>query len=138
MFDESKIFKRPTYKLFRSLLDNYNMNVGEAEVVTNEEVGEINEFIDEIAKTEVIKLLHKLYKIIIVEKGLASLQINEFKKELHRICFKLYRRIRETSVQDSNVYLSVSFEGTKFLGYITGFKFIYKKGLAISIIRDFF
>ncbi|KAL5017197.1 hypothetical protein ScPMuIL_006786 [Solemya velum] len=35
--DEEKVFERPTFKAFKALLDNYELECGEAEEVTNEE-----------------------------------------------------------------------------------------------------
>ena len=45
--------KRPTYKSFISLLDNYETSTGEAEVVTPEEVQENWTFINAITGTKV-------------------------------------------------------------------------------------
>ena len=47
------VLKRPTYKSFISLLDNYETSTGEAEVVTPEEIRENQTFIDAIMETKV-------------------------------------------------------------------------------------
>lgn len=52
--------KRPTYRSFISLLDNYETSTGEAEVVTPEEVQENWTFINAITGTKVCGLSHHL------------------------------------------------------------------------------
>ena len=46
--------RRPTYRSFIALLDNYETSTGIQEEVTPEEIRENRNFIDEICKTKVV------------------------------------------------------------------------------------
>lgn len=82
------IFRRPTYSRFCSLLDNYNPQEGYKEVVTSQEKQEQSAFIEEISRTAVIKYLHKYLSA----KGVASENLEDFKRTLSSLWFDLYGR----------------------------------------------
>lgn len=84
--------RRPTYKAFIALLDNYNAQVGQAEVVTSTEKKEVSTFIDAIMETAPMQFCHKYLAANKPEEIPSS--VSEFKKLLHKIWFKLYRRSR--------------------------------------------
>ncbi|KAK7100065.1 poly(U)-specific endoribonuclease-A-like [Littorina saxatilis] len=86
--DEDKVFSRETYRTFHDLLDNYEMDVSEAEEVTWEERKENWNFLEAIMKTEVMKEAHRF----LASKGVAPDDDDDFKKMLHDIWFKLFRR----------------------------------------------
>ena len=50
---KDEALRRPTYKSFVALLDNYETSTGKQEVVTPEEIRENNTFIDNICATKV-------------------------------------------------------------------------------------
>lgn len=86
--DEEKLFERETYKTFRDLLDNYEMDVAEDEEVTWEERKENWDFLRAIMKTEVMKEAQQF----LVSKGQASSDEDDFMRMLHDIWFRLFRR----------------------------------------------
>ncbi|CAG5117288.1 unnamed protein product, partial [Candidula unifasciata] len=86
--DEDKVFSRPTYKAFHALLDNYEMEIGEEEVVTWAEKQENYTFLDAIMETKVMQEAHKF----LVSKNAAPADEDKFKDMLHDIWFKLFRR----------------------------------------------
>lgn len=88
--DEEKVFERETYKAFRALLDNYEHELGKQEQVTEDEIKENNHFIDVIMETDVMQILHNY----LVTNEKAPEDVDEFKRELYNIWFKLYRRTK--------------------------------------------
>ncbi|RUS69749.1 hypothetical protein EGW08_022488 [Elysia chlorotica] len=96
--DEEKVFSRPTYKAFRALLDNYEMDLGEAETVTWEERQENHEFLTAIMETEVMKEAHRY----LVSKGAAPEDEGRFKGLLHGIWFKMFRKGGSSSPNSSS------------------------------------
>jgi poly(U)-specific endoribonuclease len=92
---DHNVFKsHPTYGSFYQLLDNYSAHNGVTENVTQEELQEQNKFINGIANTGPILYLHNY----LVAKNLADADINNFKKELHRIWFEVctYRLLNKS------------------------------------------
>lgn len=87
-FNEDKVFGRRTYKAFRNLLDNYELDLGDEEVVTWEERQENHEFLTAIMETPVMKRAHEY----LVSKGAAPDDEGKFKGLLHRIWFKMCRK----------------------------------------------
>jgi len=90
LFDwvDENVFSRPTYKTFCALLDNFEMEVGTAEVTTQEERQEVHEFLDAMMDTDVMKEAHKF----LVEKGKADSDENKFKRQLHDIWFRMFAK----------------------------------------------
>ncbi|XP_005099015.1 poly(U)-specific endoribonuclease-A [Aplysia californica] len=86
--DEEQVFSRPTYKAFRALLDNYEMDLSEEEEVTWEERQENYDFLTAIMDTAVMKEAHQF----LVSKEVAPEDEEEFKKMLHDIWFRLFKR----------------------------------------------
>ena len=86
---KKKYFLNP-FSAFRALLDNYELECGEAEVVTWEEKKENRDFIDSIMETDVMKEAHSY----LVEKGLAPAAVNDFKCKLYNLWFRLIRRTK--------------------------------------------
>ncbi|XP_068129045.1 poly(U)-specific endoribonuclease-A-like [Hyperolius riggenbachi] len=86
--DEEKLKSKKTFATFISLLDNYEMSTGVAEVVTPEEVAEINRFLDAILETKVMKMAHEF----LVKKNFSKSNLKDFKSQLYNIWFQLYSR----------------------------------------------
>ncbi|KAM3734672.1 hypothetical protein ACB098_10G033200 [Castanea mollissima] len=82
------IFRRPTFSRFFSLLDNYNPDQGNKEVVTSEERQEQAAFIEEISRTAPIKYLHKYLS----SKGVVPENYQDFKRRMTSLWFDLYGR----------------------------------------------
>lgn len=75
---------------FIALLDNYESETGQEEVVTQHEVRENQVFIDVIMETEPMKIAHEY----LANKGLMPRDRAQFKRELYSLWFKMYRRTR--------------------------------------------
>ncbi|KAG8438593.1 hypothetical protein GDO86_004961 [Hymenochirus boettgeri] len=86
--DDEKLKSRKTFATFISLLDNYEMSTGVAEVVTPEEIAENNRFLDAILETKVMKIAHEY----LVSKNQAKPNVKDFKTQLYSIWFQLYSR----------------------------------------------
>ncbi|GAB1600207.1 poly(U)-specific endoribonuclease-B-like [Argonauta hians] len=113
-FNEDEIFNRPTYAAFRALLDNYEMQLGEPETYTIEEKQETVHFIDTIMETDVMKETHNF----LVDKGCMSDDINEFKRKILSLWFKLVRRTKGDRDLDSSSFEHVFVGETKQEGMI--------------------
>mmetsp|Transcript_23034 Transcript_23034/g.50554 ORF Transcript_23034/g.50554 Transcript_23034/m.50554 type:complete len:305 (+) Transcript_23034:150-1064(+) len=109
-----KIWEKPTYKLFYSLLNNYSTKTGQREEITAEEQKEMHAFLDAILATRPMKYCHKFC----VKKGTAPADLAKFKEQLYQMWFSLYRR-------DGDGYDSSGFEhvfvGESDEGKISGF-----------------
>nr|KAG5702177.1 hypothetical protein BaRGS_033889 [Batillaria attramentaria] len=86
--DEDKLYEKETFRTFRALLDNYELDVTEEEEVTWEERRENWDFLRAIMKTEVMQEAHRF----LASKGVAPEDDDDFMKMLHDIWFRLYRR----------------------------------------------
>ncbi|KAJ0062003.1 hypothetical protein NL108_014778, partial [Boleophthalmus pectinirostris] len=113
--DES-IFKKETFLAFISLLDNYESDTGEPEIVTPEEEAENHKFLDSIMQTPTMKIAHKY----LVEKNLSPEDQEEFKEQLYRIWFELYAR-RGSSRPDSSGFEHVFVGETRGARTVIGF-----------------
>jgi len=109
---KEKFFASPTYKAFYYLLDNYERSTGQAEVVTQQEKQENWAFLDAIMDTPCMKYLHNY----LAAKGLAEKKEHDFKFQLYKMWFYLYRR--ETR-NDSSGFEHV-FVGEEKDGSVTG------------------
>lgn len=76
---------------FKKLLDNYEIETGKREEVTEEEYKEMCHFIDVLMDTAVMQEAHNY----LVSKKKAPEDVTDFKKLLYTIWFKLYKRSRE-------------------------------------------
>ena len=75
---------------FIALLDNYERETGVPETVTPQEERENWHFINLVVETPVMKEAYRFLKA----KRKVSPDPDKFKKELHDMWFKLYRRTR--------------------------------------------
>jgi len=117
-----EIWKKPTYKAFSALLDNYIAETGEAEQVTNVEQKEIRTFLEEVMDTKPMKFCHKYCRAKDPDK--VPEDIGEFKKLLHKIWFELYRRERGGRLDSSgfeHVFIGEVKEGDDGEKDVTGF-----------------
>lgn len=79
-----------TFPGFIALLDNYESEGGQGEVVTQHEIRENQCFIDAIYETEPMKIAHKY----LADKGLMPRERPQFKRELYNLWFKMYQRTK--------------------------------------------
>jgi poly(U)-specific endoribonuclease len=87
-FVDAKIFERPTFRTFVSLLDNYVAETGVTEVVTREERAENSAFLNRIMETYCMQYCHN----ILCAKGLAPRDNSAFIRMLNDLWFGMYRR----------------------------------------------
>ncbi|CAL8085137.1 unnamed protein product [Calicophoron daubneyi] len=83
-----RLNKIPTIRTFVKLLDNYHTRTGVREHVSPIHEKETWDFLNEVMKTEVMKITHKFLS----GKGLVSPTTEGFKRELHKLWFTPYRR----------------------------------------------
>lgn len=76
---------------FYKLLNNYEVETGRPEKVTEEEQIENCHFIDLVVDTDVMREAHQF----LVAKGNAPEGEDDFKRLLYDIWFRLYRRSRD-------------------------------------------
>lgn len=112
---DSSVWKRPTYKTFCALLDNYSSEIGVAERVTNTERQEVQRFLRALQQTPCMQFCHQYCH----KKGKAPASATEFRALLHKIWFDLYRRERGGGL-DSSGFEHV-FIGEARDGDVTGF-----------------
>lgn len=113
---DSKLSNTTTFSRFIRLLDNYEKSSGVAEVVTAEELGEINLFLDAVLETEVMKHAHKY----LVRKGKSSSNLRQFRNQLNLIWFHLYHRQRNTGLDScgfEHVFVGETRSGTEIIGF---------------------
>ncbi|KAF0038491.1 hypothetical protein F2P81_008975 [Scophthalmus maximus] len=115
-FVDENIFKKETFLAFISLLDNYESDTGEPEIVTPEEVAENHKFLDSIIQTPTMKIAHKY----LVEKHLSPEDPTKFKEQLYTIWFELYAR-RGSSRPDSSGFEHVFVGETRGGRTVIGF-----------------
>uniref|UniRef100_A0A8C5M404 Protein endoU n=1 Tax=Leptobrachium leishanense TaxID=445787 RepID=A0A8C5M404_9ANUR len=82
-----ELFKRPTYKAFIDLTNNYVRKTGTDESYTAEEIKEQVHFLKEIMKTKPMKVLYTFFH----SKGMYD-NVEEFTDSLHKMWFGLYSR----------------------------------------------
>ncbi|KAM9319915.1 uridylate-specific endoribonuclease C-like [Gastrophryne carolinensis] len=87
--NEAKLFARPTFARYISLLDNYVKTSGTAESVPTGEVSEQNAFIDEVFKTSIFSILSNF----LISKGYYT-SATSFKEDLKLMWFGLYTRTK--------------------------------------------
>lgn len=106
------LLKRPTYKAFHALFDNYNRVEGKEEDITTQEIEENNQFLDLVLQSDAMKDVHEL----LVKKGRASADEGEFKQKLYTLWFGPYGRRQKSPIKDSSGFEHV------FMGEINGRK----------------
>ncbi|KAA3675048.1 uncharacterized protein DEA37_0007134 [Paragonimus westermani] len=86
--------KMPTIAAFLHLLDNYEANVGINELVTKEEQTEMDAFLEEVVKTNVMKEAFAFLR----SKGLNVSSMADFKTLLYNLWFGLYGRQKQVAL----------------------------------------
>lgn len=104
--DLRRLRTKPTIQAFISLMNNYIMEVGTDETTTREEEVEIDHFLDEVIKTDVMNEAHKF----LTRLRLSPSSIFQFKEQLRDLWFRFYRR---KSKQDSSAFEHVFVGETK-------------------------
>lgn len=91
---DERIFHRPTYGAFRSLLDNYSAFTGEEESVSQKELDENRAFLSAVMETPPIKYCHKFCAAKEASYNGEPIPEDErgFKEVLNSIWFELYSR----------------------------------------------
>lgn len=112
------MFRRPTYKAFIGLLDNYSAETGVEEVVTNEERAEVKQFLKAVMETKPLQYCHKY--LCAKQSDIPSDRAG-FVQLLHKIWFELYRR--EES-RDSSGFEHVFVGEIKVGSLITDMEFV--------------
>ncbi|CAH8480182.1 unnamed protein product [Schistosoma mattheei] len=121
--DEDILRNRPTFAKFVALLDNYNPQVGVTEIVTEQQQKEEDDFINELLKTEVMKMTYNF----LIEKQKLSGDIKNFGKFLKDLWFKRYKR---RSPGDSSAFEHVfvgEHKKSKILGLHNWIQFYLKE-----------
>lgn len=109
--------KRPTYRAFIALLDNYKAEIGQAESISSTEKREISTFLNAIMQTAPMQFCHKYLRSKVPNEVPADLA--GFKKVLFKIWFEMYRRAHG-GPRDSSGFEHV-FVGEVKDGAISGF-----------------
>ncbi|XP_074791646.1 uridylate-specific endoribonuclease D-like [Natator depressus] len=94
--DEDALFSKPTFARLLALLNNYERMTGKEEVVTASERQEVDAFLDEIFKTQVMAKLSQFF----LSKGI-YLSENDFKADLKEMWFGLYSRSKGAAMDSS-------------------------------------
>lgn len=94
LFDyvDRDVFRRPTYKTFLALCDNYTPEVGKKEVVTRGEMRENWNFLEAIMQSQPMQFCHKFCHQ--KNPDLVPASAKGFKEILYKLWFKLYKRSR--------------------------------------------
>ncbi|XP_040278350.1 poly(U)-specific endoribonuclease-D-like [Bufo bufo] len=87
--NEAKLFARPTFSRFISLLDNYVKTTGTAETVTSGETSEQTAFVDELFRTTIFSRL----STFLISKGYYT-STDSFKADFKEMWFGLYTRTK--------------------------------------------
>ena len=83
-----ELMQRKTYSTFMKLMDNYASETGVPEDISEEEIQEQWNFLDAVCETDVMYNLHQW----LLGKGLAPVDLDEFKEALNNIWFNMYGR----------------------------------------------
>ena len=89
---DQSVWKRPTYKTFIALLDNYTPETGQAENLTTAERNEISAFLNAIMQTPPMQFCHKYLRRKVPDT--VPNDAAGFSKLLYKIWFELYCRER--------------------------------------------
>ncbi|KAJ3143995.1 hypothetical protein HK101_002898 [Irineochytrium annulatum] len=103
----------PTYVHFRSLLNMYHAEGGVAESFTRDQQASQDRFLDELLQTAPMQYVHKYLN----HRNLFRGDGQQFKRELHRIWFELYRRV----VNNDSSSFEHTFVGETKQGSVVGF-----------------
>jgi len=137
-FVDPSVFQRETYKRFVALLDNYESETGQEEVVTEHEVRENQCFIDAIYETEPMKIAHEY----LASKGLMPRERPQFKRELYNLWFKMYRRTKGVRALDSSgfehVFVGESRNKAEVIGFHNWIQFYLQEKRGAVDYKGFF
>jgi poly(U)-specific endoribonuclease len=114
---DMQALRRPTYRAFMALLDNYKAETGEAEQVGSAERTENWAFLNAIMQTAPMQFCHKY--LLKKDPSRFPSDPSEFKRLLYKIWFDLYKRERG-GPRDSSGFEHV-FVGEVKNGKISGF-----------------
>lgn len=135
---DPNVFKRETFRRFIALLDNYESEGGQKEVVTQEEVRENQCFIDAIYETEPMKIAHKY----LAEKKLMPGDRAQFKWALYNLWFKMYQRTKGVRQLDSSafehVFVGETRNKTDVIGFHNWIQFYLQEKRGLVDYRGFF
>ncbi|XP_068679487.1 uridylate-specific endoribonuclease B-like [Montipora capricornis] len=135
---DPNVFKRETFRRFIALLDNYESEGGQKEVVTQEEVRENQCFIDAIYETEPMKIAHKY----LAEKKLMPSDRAQFKWALYNLWFKMYQRTKGVRQLDSSafehVFVGETRNKTDVIGFHNWIQFYLQEKRGLVDYRGFF
>ncbi|XP_025048478.1 poly(U)-specific endoribonuclease-C-like [Alligator sinensis] len=112
--DEGTLFTRPTFARLRALLDNYDRQTGQKEVVTATEAEEQEAFLAEIFATPVLATLTRFF----LARGLYASEA-KFQEDLKTMWFGMYSR-SSGKATDSSGFEHV-FHGEIKKGKVSGF-----------------
>lgn len=93
------VWKRPTYKAFVALLNNYDSETGESEKLTDTERSEVYDFLNAVYETGPVQFCHKYCHA--KNPSEVPSDKEDFIKLLHTIWFDLYNRERGGSSDSS-------------------------------------
>ncbi|XP_072326971.1 uridylate-specific endoribonuclease B [Scyliorhinus torazame] len=128
LFVNEEFFKKKTFSAFISLLDNYESDTRQPEIITPEEEREIHTFLDAVMETPVLQIAHRY----LVEMGRAKVNEEEFKQQLYDIWFSLYAR-KGSSQPDSSgfehVFVGETRGGRTVIGFHNWIQFYLQEKL---------
>lgn len=111
---KAESLEKPTFKKFIALLDNYETSTGKAESVTPQEEKENWDFLHAIGETKPIRLALQF----LVFKKLTTNSLNDFKKRMYDMWFKLYRRtVRNDSSGFEHVFVGETRGEKEVIGF---------------------
>ena len=88
-FVDEKLFEKPTYNSFRSLLDNYHSRTGQSESFNDDQKKEMTTFLNHCGNTAVFQYLHQY---LLLNNKTKCKTMQDFLKEMHSLWFDLYSR----------------------------------------------
>jgi len=111
---DQSLLRKPIYSKLLALYDNYDVDTSRREAVSQSELREEDDFLDEVLKTDVMSETMRF----LAAKKLFTKSSNEFKKLLKEFWFTLYSR--GNRILGSSGFEHV-FLGEKKLGKVQGF-----------------
>ncbi|XP_048465931.1 uridylate-specific endoribonuclease B-like [Rhincodon typus] len=136
LFVNEDVFKRKTFSAFISLLDNYEADTREPEVIIPEEEVEIRSFLDAVMETPVLQIAHRY----LIKKRTVKVNKEEFKQQLYDIWFCLYAR-KGSSLPDSSgfehVFVSETRGGRTVIGFHNWIQFYLQEKLGHVVYKGY-
>ncbi|XP_072922837.1 uridylate-specific endoribonuclease B isoform X1 [Hemitrygon akajei] len=128
LFVNEDAFKKKTFSAFISLLDNYEADTGQPEIITAEEESEIHSFLDALMETAVLQIAHNY----LLKKGRAKVNKEEFKWQLYDMWFRLYSREGSNQPNSSgfeHVFVGETRGGRMVIGFHNWIQFYLQEKL---------